>query len=171
VGVVADSERSGVLTIPGHALAAPIAATLAAVADGPVVVEKDTPAPRRPRSLIELRAKVIDGYFGSPATLKELDLVAITKARPLRTIARCGPYRSEMSGRPISWTASGGDEEVAVYERRTGRVVARRVFGASYDCPTFYTATVGYETMGRSDTKNEKAHAQAHRWLAGLVKQ
>jgi hypothetical protein len=170
-GVVADGERWGVLPIPARALAVAVAGALEAVAKGPVVFEGDTPAPPRPRTLIEIRDGTVDGFFGGPATVNSLDLVAVTKARPQRRVARCGPYTSEAGSKPFFWDVSAGDEEATVYDRRTGRIVAHRVFSASYACPDFYRAPAGHEILSPSDTKNEPAHAKAHEWFARLVRQ
>jgi hypothetical protein len=175
IHIVADDERSGVLWIPGRALTIPIAALLARVVEGPVAFGADEPDQRRAQSILVLRREgnyeKIDSFFGNTATLRTLDLVAFTRTLPKKRIARCGPYISTTTDKSFFWDATAGDEEVAVYERRTGKLVAKRVFPASYRCPELYrTWSYSAKSPDISPTTNEKALENSHRWLKDLVK-
>ncbi len=68
--------------------------------------------------------------FRGKGTLAELELVAFTESLPARHQS-CGTYVGEKSGRRVTITNSAYDQEIVVYERKTGKVRTRRTFRAN----------------------------------------
>ena len=68
--------------------------------------------------------------FRGKGTLAELELVAFVESLPARHLG-CGTYVGERTGRRITITNSAYDQEVVVYERKTGKVRTRRTFRAN----------------------------------------
>lgn len=61
--------------------------------------------------------------------LSELELVAVESKLPVRNLD-CGTYVGERTGRKVTITNVAYDAEVAVYERKTGRLVQRKTLAA-----------------------------------------
>jgi hypothetical protein len=75
--------------------------------------------------------------FGPAATLREVDWVGVSEPLLPRPGGSC-TFKSDTAGTPPT-TAKVRliDEEVTVVERRTSRVVARKTFAASPECPSY----------------------------------
>jgi hypothetical protein len=173
----AASDRPGELRVHRQGITVPVTAMLAKVTAGPVLFDNEKPESRLPRSALVVRRdggeEKIESFFGeAETTLRTVDLVAFaTTVPPRRKFGRCGPYLAQGQPKPFYWEVwSDGDEEVAVYERRTGRLVTKRVFRASadYECPASYST---FAAGGHPDPENGgAARKHARRWLRDLVK-
>ncbi len=103
------------------------------VTSGPVLPDgAETPAPAR--SVLLVREEKVE-LLGAPAKLRDVDLIAVDDLRPSRTLPSCGPYGDDpQSGVVIAHLVA--DEEIAVHERRTGKLLGKRRFpGKARNCP------------------------------------
>lgn len=81
--------------------------------------------------------------FHGKGTLPELELVAFAQTLPARNQS-CGTYVGQTTGRRVTITNSAYDEEVIVYERKTGRIRTRRTFRAPMpSCTSSTTSASG----------------------------
>jgi hypothetical protein len=94
--------------------------------------------------------------FGPAATMREVDWVAVAEALPPRKAGTCPIPPESGSGPPTYAKFHLVDEEVTVVERKTARVIERKTFPASTQCPTF-----AYEGVAESSPDE----AAMKRWL------
>lgn len=93
--------------------------------------------------------------FHGQGTLRDLELVAFVERLPARS-RDCGTYVGSKTGRRVTISNSAYDEEVVVYERKTGKVRARRTFRA--DMPAC-AASLSSEYTGVKGTVSSKDKA------------
>jgi hypothetical protein len=94
--------------------------------------------------------------FGPAATLREIDWVAVAEGLPARKAGTCVMPPESGSGPPTSARLQLVDEEITVLERKTSRVIDKKTFAASTQCPSY-----AYE--GVAETSPDEAAIK--RWL------
>ncbi len=101
--------------------------TLDAVKKGPLrfASEPMTVGPSKVVALVEPSGVVFRGQ----GTLPQLELVAFVESLPARS-RDCGTYVGSKTGKRVTISNSAYDEEIVVYERKTGKVRTRRTFRA-----------------------------------------
>ncbi len=133
---------------------------LGTIEKGPVRFGGEPDGPSAGKSLVVysiLGSKVL----GSANTIGDLDLVSATKTT-IRTLS-CGAYRSRNTGNSIRMDRTLHDEEVSVYERRSGKRVASKSFPSRVpSCPDVMKPS--QYLSGYPDAKAVEA------WLASLLK-
>lgn len=133
---------------------------LGTIAKGPVRFAGETAGPSANRSLVVysiLGSKVL----GTAATIGDLDLVSSEKTT-IRSLS-CGSYRSRKTGNVVGMSRLLHDEEVSVYERRTGALVAtKRFVSRTPACPD--VVRPGASIDGYVDSSAVEA------WLATFLK-
>lgn len=141
--VLAQSMNIGTNTVREEAFRA-----LAAAANGPQELAGDSEAARAKRdTMVHLRmvgtSPTLEAFCGPDATkVAEVDLVAIqTKAGERER--SCGTYVGP-SGEKASFGVTMFDNEVAIYDRRSGKKLASRTFNAPPgQCPSNITRAAG----------------------------
>lgn len=132
---------------------------LGTIAKGPVRFAGETAGPSANRSLVVysiLGSKVL----GTATTIGDLDLVSSEKTT-IRSLW-CGSYRSRKTGNVVGMSRLL-DEEVSVYERRTGALVAtKRFVSRTPACPD--VVRPGASIDGYVDSSAVEA------WLATFLK-
>ena len=139
VKVTTDTAKEYAFSVGALAFRAAVAAEARKVASGPVLPDgADTPA--RARAMLYLREQKLE-FFGAPAKLRDVDLIAIDDIKPPQTLPDCGPYKSN-GALAVTVRHLRVDEEVAVYERRTGKLRKKRLFPAPKGtCPDSVSVT------------------------------
>lgn len=105
-----------------------IRTALDGVKKGPVRFAGDS-ATVGPARLVAYKKGTTTTFYGK-GLLTELELVAFVESLPTRNMS-CGTYVGQTTGRRVTISNSAYDEEVVVYERKTGRVRTRRTFRAA----------------------------------------
>lgn len=121
---------------------------LAAAASGPLALDGDTEAAKAKRDTMVYLKMVgsgpnLEGFYGPDATkVAEVDLVAIQTPTGQRE-RTCGTYVGP-SGEKASFGVTMFDNEVAVYDRRSGKKLGSRAFPAPPgQCPSTISKSAG----------------------------
>lgn len=153
------TKLEGKLPATGSALSF-VNTQLGAVAKGPVLFGGEAARPSANKSLVVysiLGSKVL----GAATTVADLDLVSATKTTT-RSLS-CGSYRSRNTGNVVGMDRTLHDEEVSVYERRTGKLVATKRFASTVpSCPDVVRPGAGIN--GYPDSRAVEA------WLGTFVR-
>jgi hypothetical protein len=150
-------EKTGTIELGGLTFLDAFRKRLSKVTDGPVTVDNDQPTPKPPRSLYWSYDAAL---FGHGATVRELDLVALTTKK--HRALSCGTYRGQTTGREVTISRDMTDAEVVVYDRRTAKVVTKKTFLAPIiGCPD--TTSSQFALSSDFDEKPIKT------WLTTLV--
>lgn len=147
--VLADGTTlNGTLEVGTNTVREEAMRALAAAAKGPVEMGADTEAARGKRdTMAYLRlvgsSPTLEAFWGPDTTkLAEVDLVAIQTPAGKRERS-CGTYVGP-SGEKASFGVTMFDNDVAVFDRRTGKKLAERAFPAPPgQCPSNITRSVG----------------------------
>jgi hypothetical protein len=135
------------------------------VTAGPVLFAGETadqPAPLK--SLMWLDWVYDHPIFGGAATLKDLDGLAIVKRLDGPT-KNCTGYKGSKGEAAPDIKLRLSPAEATVYARRTGKVVATRVFPAVDECPSFATGEQGKILLRDSPLPQDDLKA----WLRGQI--
>lgn len=126
-------KLSGELPVTAFEAQKALHKTLIEVKKGPVVFGKGDDAPPKPRVLADLSGTSLK-LHGSGTGPKSIDLVA--DAEYVTRTSSCGTYRNSVTGEMVSISREMNDKRYTVYERRTGKVVGKRLFSAPLPaCP------------------------------------
>lgn len=148
----------GKLTIPGERVSELVLSHLAANIGKPLTFGTADTKPSRPRALLHAGT-----VYGTWTEFSDIDLVARKKV-VRRDAGSCGTFVNTKTGETRTIGKKANDLHYTVYERRTGKVHAKRVIRAkSPYCPKKLDSTVY--------TVSSKASAEAGKaYLKSLVK-
>jgi hypothetical protein len=163
--IIADDTNESSLQIAPVAFRGLIRAVLADVDKGPVTFDGDLPAGKSASSLLFLGDPSLQ-FFGADTTLRGLDLVAVGVKAKEHSAGSCGSFVGSTGTTTV--VKSAIDEDVTVYDRRTGKVKTKRHFTAPYGaCPSTIMANgYGDETQTVTSSVDEETIAK---WLATLM--
>ena len=152
-------SQDGTLDLEHGTFVGEVRAALGKVVNGPITFGDEPPTPKQARSLFWIWETEL---FGSAQSIKDLDLVAVTKLPDVRK-ASCGTYTGNVTGTKVTIDRDLQDMEMVVYDRRSGKQVARKLFTAPFiACPD--------STFSRDDLRSRPDAATIRKWLATLVK-
>lgn len=124
-----DGEKlEGSLTLSQEDVIAAIGNRLVEVPKGGVAFAGDDAAPAKPRLLAHVRGWSSVDFYGSAGGVNAVDLVAVSK-ETTRT-GFCTGYTSKQSGLRASLKTLLHDQDITVYDRRTGTVKQKKSFMA-----------------------------------------
>jgi hypothetical protein len=119
------------------------------------------------RAVIAYDHKLERAYaYGKGKNADELDLVAVINGDINPREIGCGTYRSA-GGATASGSVQVADTEVTVYDRRTGKKVASKLFPASASCASSIT---GPASGGTLSAGGGGAGQGPYKWIESLVK-
>ncbi len=104
---------------------------------GPVTFGPNDKAPASPKTA--LLATGYPVYVGKPGLVRDVDLVVFREYKP-RSGGSCGPYQN-YDGQNFYATLSLNDENMKVFDRRTGKLVKEQTLQAWGSCPEYVTGT------------------------------
>jgi hypothetical protein len=115
------------------------------------------------------RSLIFDGHrVGDDVPMADVDYVATDRSlRSTGTGRTCGPYSG--GGKPITLTIEAQSFEVVVFERRTAKKVATKIFdGVIPDCPSSFMATSGANGASMKGELPDDGPIKA--WLSTFIK-
>jgi hypothetical protein len=138
VVVETESKREDDLAIPAGWFRPIVHEALAGMEKGSITLggEPEAPAPAKTGKSMIVLGKGEDDvwFFGAPATLSELDYVGVRKQLAEHQMLKCGPYAGATGSTLVRIV--GVDEELTLYDRRTGKIKTTHHFYAAYKaCP------------------------------------
>jgi hypothetical protein len=134
-----------------------VAGALSSAADGPVKLFGETASAEKPETVAILTlSRSIAKVIGPGEKLQDIDLVAFQRSIETDRHRRCGGY--DKGSAEVYYV----DNEVRVFERRTGKLFQERTFKATEECPrVIYTQ----DGKGRHYVRDEEVEL----WINKLV--
>src|SRR5207237_524998 len=125
--IVADETKKTTLQIAPSGFAPIVRAALASIDKGPVTFDGEPPAGKTPSSLLYVGPEGLE-LFGANTLLRGLDLVAVGVMLEARDVTTCPPFVGTTGTTTVTMTAI--EQDVTVYDRRTGKAKTKRHFTA-----------------------------------------
>lgn len=143
VVVETDSEREDDLAVPAGWFRPIVHEALAPIEKGPITPGGEPGAQKAGKSMVILGKGEDDVWFyGAPSTLVDLDYVGVRKQLPEHQMLKCGPYAGATGSTVVRIV--GVDEELTLYDRRTGKIKTTHHFYAAYRaCPDSVSSVGG----------------------------
>jgi hypothetical protein len=150
--------QDGTLDLAHGTFVGEVRAALGKVASGPVTFGDEPPTPKPARSLFWIFETEL---MGSAQHLRDVDLVAVTSFPTVRKVS-CGTYKGRTTGAEVTIDRELQDYDMTVYDRRSGKTIAKRRFAAPLmDCPD--------STFSRDDLHSHPSADPIRKWLATMV--
>jgi hypothetical protein len=146
--VETDGKREDDLAIPAGWFRPIVHEALVGIEKGPLTLGGEPNAQKTGKSMVVLGKGEDDVWFyGAPSTLVDLDYVGVRKQQPEHQMLKCGPYNGATGSTMVRIV--GVDEELTLYDRRTGKTKTTHHFYAAYQaCPESVNAAgTGDETQ------------------------
>jgi hypothetical protein len=157
--------RTGKTKLPPANLVFMIGDALKNAEHAPVLFGNEPDDPKKQDSMYWPEGPITRRVVGKSGKLYEIDWVLVVHQLPGEKGRRvCTGYTS--GGKPApDITVVFKDSEATIFDRRTGNVVEKKVFGPNKDCPSFTMQRAGQET-----TDGMSPYAEIEAWARTRVK-
>ncbi len=127
-----------------------LAAGFASVREGPVIFTNEPAAPAKARNVFFVPHPIgiaDPEIIGTIKQVNDVDRVAIEKHALTETTIHCHGLKrtTDQKGSDEALIVRLVNSEVQIFDRRTGKVAATKLFAASKDCPVFALGNKGEE--------------------------
>ncbi|MFO0552514.1 MAG: hypothetical protein U0271_29260 [Polyangiaceae bacterium] len=140
---------SGDAPLPASNVSLAVPAALEKIADGPLTFKGEPPDDPKKKALVVVWNTSTLELFGGPATLAEVDKVALV--RPLTESK--GEVKCEFTSRSLKLVLR--ETDTVVYDRRTGKELARKRFSPNRACPSMAYVNADQDSIYSDVPENE----------------